>query len=247
MGWLSGFFEGVADAVSGFLGGVSSFVESIGLGGVAGILSTIASFAIPGLGLPEILSIISLVAEIVGVLAKALGLNEKEEKPEKIGFKSEVAELKPENFDNNMVQYNQYLSKYELTEEQEERFASLTEEEINKYKVVGMGIEIEGIKEKLSENNSTVTNLTECIRDLARVDMSSEEILECVQQCTEAGICDLTDITNYLAEKNTVESAETIGGALTEAIGNLYPELTQNGIAEKIGDMSEMVRKLYKE
>lgn len=245
MGFFSAvgdFFSGVASAVSGFIGGVCSLVESIGLGGVAGLVSTIAAFAIPGLGLPEILSIISLVAEIVSVLAKAFGLNEKDEKPEKIGFKSEVAELKPEDFDNNMVEYNKYLSNYELTEDEEERFENLTETEMNKYKVVGMGIQIKGLEETLS-----VTGLTECVRDLARADMSSEEITECVQQCAEAGISNLTDVANYLTDRTTVESAETIGGALTEAIGSLYPELSPDGIAGKIGDLAEKVSKLYEE
>ncbi len=249
MGFFSGFFDGVkglfegaVSAVSGFLGGVCNFVESIGLGGVAGLISTIAAFAIPGLGLPEILSIISLVAEIVGVLAKALGLNENDEKPEKIGFKSEVADLKPEDFDNNMVEYNQYLSTYELSKEEEERFENLTENEIDKYKIVGMGIQIKGVEEKIA-----VTNLAECVRDLVRADISSEEITECVQRCAEVGINNLTDVTNYLTDKATVESAETIGGALTDAIGSLYPELSPNGIAEKISDMAGKVSNLYEE
>ena len=239
MGFFSGLVSGLTSAVSSFFSSVGSLIESVGLKGIAGLASTIAAIAIPGVGLPEIFLAISAIAEVVGIIAKALGLNKEENEAEEIGFKSEVAEMKPEDFDNDMAKYNKYLSEYEMSEEDKERFESLSEEEKLKYKVMGLGIQILGVESELS-----VTNLAECVRDLSRSEISKEDISECVQECAKAGVTNMTDITNYLTDKTTVESKETIGGALTTAIGTRYPELSQSDIAGKLGDMAEKLNEL---
>lgn len=242
MGLFSGigsFFSGLASGVSKLFSGVGGLLGSIGMKGIAGLASAIAGLAIPGLGLPEFINILGLVSGAVGLLAKALGLNDNEDEPEKTGFKSEVADMKPEDFDNNMAEYNKYLSKYELTEEDKERFESLSEEKKLEYKLLGLGIQIRGVETELS-----VTNLSECVRDLSRTDMSKEDIAECVQACAKEGVTNMTDVTNYLMDKPTAESKETIGGALTSAIASRYPELSENDIAGKLGDIAESLNAL---
>lgn len=242
-GAIGGFISGVAgalsSAVSGFISGVTSLASSIGLGGIVSIASSIAALAIPGIGLAELVNIISLVANVVGLLAKMFGLNETEDEADEIGFKSEVADMKPEDFDNNMVEYNKYLSNYELSEEDRERFEALSEEERLKYKVVGLGIQISGIESELS-----VTNLAECVRDLSRAELGKEEIVDYVNECVDAGITNLADVTNYLKDAKTEESKETIYGALTTAIGTRYPELSADDIVGKLGDIAEKINNL---
>lgn len=126
-----------------------------------------------------------------------------------------------------------------MNEEDKEKFEALSDEEKLKYKVMGLGIQILGVESELS-----VTNLAECIRDLSRSEISKEDISECVQECARAGVTNMTDITNYLTDKKTVESKETIGNALTTAIGTRYPELSQSDIVGKLGDMAEKLNEI---
>ena len=238
-GFISGVAGALSSAVSGFFSGVASLASNIGLGGIVSIASAIAGLAIPGVGLAELVNIISLVANVVGLLANILGLNETEDEADELGFKAEVADMKPEDFDNDMVKYNKYLSKYELSEEDKNRFDNLSDEERLKYKVVGLGIQISGIESELS-----VTNLSECVCDLSRAELSKEEIVDYVNECKDAGITNMADITNYLKDAETEESKETIGGALTSAIGARYPELSNDEIVGKLGDLAEKINNL---
>ena len=242
MGFFDGvgeFFSGLTSAVSDFFSGVVELIESVGLNNIAELAAAIAAIAIPGIGLPELIMAIAAIAEVVGLIAKVLGLNDNENEAEEIGFKSEIADMKPEDFDNNMSEYNKYLSNYKLNEEDKERFDLLTEDEKLRYKVMGLGIQLLGIESELS-----ITNLSECVRDLTIAKMSKEDISECVQACARDGVTDMTDITSYLTDKTTIESKEIIGEALTSAISTRYPELSKSDIVMKLGDIAEVLNNL---
>ena len=105
--FIGGLFEGVGNVLHSAVDALTGVVKDIGnaieglcqkIGGegimLIGLIAT--SILIPGIGIPELLTVIQVVAEA----AKLLGANKGEDSPEELGMKAEIADKKPEDFDS---------------------------------------------------------------------------------------------------------------------------------------------------
>ena len=117
------FFEGIGNALHSAVDALTGVVKEIGnaieglcqkIGGEGIMLIglTAMSILIPGIGIPELLTVIQIVAEV----AKLLGVNKGEDSPEELGMKAEIADKKPEDFDS-ISEYIDYLNEQVSLEE----------------------------------------------------------------------------------------------------------------------------------
>ena len=240
MGFLGDFFSGIAEGVGNALhaavDGLSNLVSGIGRGieelcdkiGGEGILliGLIAvSILIPGVGLPEILALI----QVVGEVAKILGVNEGGDTPEELGMKIEIADKKPEDFDSTS-NYIKYLNEQVTLEEG--ATDQLSPEDKVKYGSMGAALSIKAIQEKYNVGMSQ-----EFLTDVSKMKMSAEEVAKYVEEFSKNEIGDMKDMSDYLRDKPIETDRNTVSDSIIKALGNLYPECSSEEIEQKLADM----------
>lgn len=128
MGLIASFCSAVCSAVS-------SVCSSIG-GAIMGGVGSLAPVISPWL---------SIAVAVISVLAEIFTEKPKEEKPEELGMKAEIADKKPEDFDS-INEYIEYLRQEIKVDDA--KLENLSEEERMKYQAVGLGLYVKNIEEK---------------------------------------------------------------------------------------------------
>lgn len=226
-GGLSMLTEGLT-GIAGVIGnGIKALCESVGSEAL-GILGCMAvSILVPGFGLPEIFAIIQCIAEVV----KILGLNEGDDSPEELGMKAEIAEKKPDDFDD-IQQYIKYLNTE--VELEDDAVKNLSEIDRAKYGAMGTAINIKAIEEKYD-----VGITQDFLRDITLLKMSNEEVAKCIDKCKENGIDKIQDMTDYLRDKPIESDKSAVSDAMIESLSEVYPELSKEELETKLCEMRE--------
>lgn len=239
---FGGFISSVGSALSAVGGaicsGISSVCSAIGgalFSGASGIAALTATVFGPALALPgivEILIAVQAVCAIVGFIAEALGLKDKEETPEELGMKAEMAEKKPEDFDS-ISAYIEYLrNDIELDKKKVEQ---LSDEDRVKYAAIGSGLYIKGIEEKYG-----IEAPGEFWRDVADLQLKGEEVKAYIETFKANGMESMKDMSDYIRgiypESGT--APRLVSQSMTDALKKIYPELSEDEICSKLVSMS---------
>ncbi len=226
-----GFFGLIGGFVSSVVSAVGSLCSSVGGALFSSVSSAVATIVGPIVGLPEVLLVINTVCAIVNAVAEALGIKKEEETPEEIGMKAEKADKKPEDFDS-VNEYIDYLRNE--VEIDKEKLNNLSDEEKAKYSATGMGVYIEGIKEKYN-----IEIPDSFWRTAADRNMTGDEVKGCLDTFEGKNIS-VENMEKYLENKpvegktDYAEVSDCIMSGLKEA----NPEMSEEQIAERLVSLS---------
>lgn len=237
-----GFWSSVGSALGSFCSsvcsGISSFCSSIGgalfsgSGGIAAIATSIVgTFA--GLSIPQVLLAVVAVCKVVSAVAELLGMKDKEEEPEELGMKAEIADKKPEDFDSTEA-YIEYLRKEVQLDK--EKVEDLSDEDKIKYGTIGTALYIKGMEEKYDIKMSP-----EFWTTVSRMDLKGEEVKAYIDKFKENGMTDMKDMANYIERKPLEEgkSRKEMTGLMMETLRELNPELSEDELANKLYAMGK--------
>ncbi len=226
MGFLSDLWSGVCE----FCSTVCEAFKSVG--------STLGT-ALHGLALlfPPLSPVISVVAVIVSGIANLLGLINKEETTEELGYKAQQAletrELKPENFDS----YKEYLAEVRKEPIDNEKLKSLNLEESNTCKLLGTRILGNCIGEEVG-----IEVTDEFLRDCGKMSLSPTLALGIIENFKKNGSTSMKDMTDYMAEKIDADKVDGCSKALEDAIKAENPDATKKDIADQIRDWEKSIQ-----
>lgn len=189
MGFLSSVCSAVGSALSSVCSAVGSLCSKIGgvvMGGVSSLVSAIA----PALSLePHFLIFVA----VVSVLAELFTDKPKEEKPEEIGMKAELADKKPENFDsiNDYIEYLRNEVKLDPA-----KLEKLTPEERQKYQLVGLGLYIKDIEEQ--QGVKLDPEFLKSIPKLKAQEYEAADIANLMQSMKKNGVTDMKQYVDFM-------------------------------------------------
>lgn len=235
MGLFSSIGSALSAVGSAICSGISSLCSSIGgalFSGAGGIAALAASIIMPGVGLPEIIFGIGIIAEIVSKIAEALGLKDKDETPEELGLKAEAADKKPEDFDS-IEAYIQYLRNDIQIDK--EKLENLKDEDKVKYAAIGTAITIKGIEEKYG-----IEAPGEFWKTAADLKLSGEETKQYIETFKQNGITNMKDMSDYI--KGVAPESGTKPGVVSDsimaALKQNNPELSEEELAAKFNSLT---------
>lgn len=178
--------------------------------------------------------IITVVGAIVGAIAEALGLKQKEkDDPEELGMKAEQADKKPEDFESTEA-YIKYL--HDEVKVDEEKKKKLTEEEQAAYSAIGSKLYLDATTEKLGLEKDSIT--PEMLLDAAKLKLSGNEIVEILRETRTAGI-EPNKVSEFLHGKTKMDESTKVSSAMSEAFSRLEPEMSKDDIMDRICDMKQ--------
>lgn len=189
MDWFSSACSAVGSALSSVCSAVGSLCSKIGgvvMGGVSSLVSAIA----PALSLePHFLIFVA----VVSVLAELFTDKPKEEKPEEIGMKAELADKKPENFDsiNDYIEYLRNEVKLDPA-----KMEKLTPEERQKYQLVGLGLYIKDIEEQ--QGVKLDPEFLKSIPNLKNQGYEAADIANLMQSMKKNGVTDMKQYVDFM-------------------------------------------------
>lgn len=189
MDWFSSACSAVGSALSSVCSAVGSLCSKIGgvvMGGVSSLVSAIA----PALSLePHFLIFVA----VVSVLAELFTDKPKEEKPEEIGMKAELADKKPENFDsiNDYIEYLRNEVKLDPA-----KMEKLTPEERQKYQLVGLGLYIKDIEEQ--QGVKLDPEFLKSIPKLKAQEYEAADIANLMQSMKKNGVTDMKQYVDFM-------------------------------------------------
>lgn len=230
----SAISSGLSSIGSAICSGISALGSAIG-GALSSTISNISTSIVAGLGigltLPELLIGMAVVSSIVSFIAEALGIKKKEESPEELAMKAEQSDKKPEDFDS-INSYIDYLR--ENIKVDKEKLNNLSDEEKLKYQAYGTGLYIKAIEEK--ENMNISTDFLIKAKDL---NMDGKQVKAYIDSFKESGIDDMDDMVHYL--KNDINEKGhmmKVDGAIINALKELNPEMSEEEIYDKLNNMA---------
>ena len=238
MGLFSGLAGAISSVGSAICSGISSVCSAVGgalftgSGGIAALATAIIGPVVASPEVALIMVAIQAVASIVCAIAESVGLKDKNETPEELGMKAQKAEKKPEDFDSTQ-KYIEYLrNEVELDKKQIEK---LSQEEKAGYAAVGTSLYIKGIEEQYG-----IKAPGEFWRTAADLELGSEDVKKYMETFKEHGIKDMADMNDYLkgfAPASGVQPRQ-VSDCIIEGLKKIYPEMGEEGLYEKLNEMS---------
>ena len=222
--------SGLASIASSCLGSVMGMAGAIGKGILGGLAA-----AVGGLG-PIVGSILAglamkFVGKIIAVLAKMLGLTEKEEKPEEVGYRLKEAQehedwKKREDFDT-LEEYNEYLKN---------QIPEINREKLNKNffecHALGTGF--------LYHEISTSTGMElppEFALLIGKNKISAEEVKLILDIFKKDGLKG-KDIIEYFQKKWSIAATEDMREKLLDAYAEIQPDTPREELAARLDSIS---------
>lgn len=234
MGFIDSVCSAVGSAISSVCSAVGSLCTNIGgavMGGVSSLVSSIA----PALGLePHFLAFVA----IVSILAELFTDKPKEEKPEEIGMKAELADKKPENFDS-ISDYLEYLrNEVKLDPAKLEK---LTPEERQKYQLVGLGLYIKDIEER--SGLKLDPDFVKAIPKLKDQGYEAADIANLMQSMKKNGVTDMKQYVDFMKGDLQPGSPERqqVGASVKDMVEQHFKGEDVN-MREKINKLADTVR-----
>lgn len=250
-----GFFSGLANLVSSAISTVCSAVSSVCscIGGALGgtfLGSAVSSFVRTiGLSIPgvQIFAAILTVSNIVCNIAQAIGLKKQgENEPDELAVKAEKDDMRPDDFESTEAYIKHLQEDIQLTKEDRVRLDKMSPEERAGYRATGtylyakacsekMGLDTEGLK------NPELIGLTvQVLADLAKIQsvLSPQEFVVYSKYLQANGL-GTKEFSDYLHNRSTdLATDDKVCGAITQAMKELYPEITEEQIDQKLYDMN---------
>lgn len=242
LGAILGGVAAVGSALAGALSTAGTFIAGVATK-VGPIVSKFASNAlslvakIPKIDFETVRTIIDVASKIMHSLCEFLGVKS-EEDPTILGAKAEQAEKTLSDFDDDTEEYIKYLK--EEIELDKEKFDKMTAEEKMGRKAIGLALETKAVEEKIGGIKMT----PEYVTMLAKIHMGSEivlsakDLMNLINSLKEAGITDMSDVSEYLEGKGNSDRIKT-GNALKEAVKKLDNVENEN---EYVEEMKQAVR-----
>lgn len=237
-GAIGGALSAVGSAICSGIGGICKTIGGALFTGAGGIGTLATAIIGPVLGSPQITLIIvaiQAVAAIVCAIAESVGLKDRDETPEELGMKAEKAEKKPEDFDSTAA-YIEYLRKE--VEIDKKGMEELSQEKKAQYAAVGISLYIKGIEEEYGMKAPG-----EFWRAAADLGLSADDVKKYMETFRENGITDMADMSDYIkgyAPRGGTEPRR-VSDSMVESLKKIYPEMTEDGIYEKLNDMSSLL------
>lgn len=233
MGLLSSVCSAVGSALSSVCSAVGSLCSKIGgvvMGGVSSLVSAIA----PALSLePHFLIFVA----VVSVLAELFTDKPKEEKPEEIGMKAELADKKPENFDsiNDYIEYLRNEVKLDPA-----KLEKLTPEERQKYQLVGLGLYIKDIEEQ--QGVKLDPEFLKSIPNLKNQGYEAADIANLMQSMKKNGVTDMKQYVDFMKGDLQPGSPERqqVGASVKDMVEQHFKGEEVN-MREKINKLADTV------
>ncbi|MCI7046507.1 hypothetical protein [Helicobacter sp.] len=217
-----GFFSAIGSAIGSVCSAVGSVCSAIG-GAVMGAVGAIASVIAPYIG---------VIATVVQAIAHVLGVISPEDKPEKLAQAAEQLGKKPEDF-NSISEYIQAL-KDAIKNGDVSIKEELSPEESLKYTLLGTGILIKGLDEKLEMQTSG-----EFWASVGKANVEPKEVLSILENVKKSENIDTKDVADYLDNKEV--SANTtraeVGDLLETSIKEAKPNLSKEEIEVRLDEL----------
>lgn len=234
MDWFSSACSAVGSALSSVCSAVGRLCSKIGgvvMGGVSSLVSAIA----PALSLePHFLIFVA----VVSVLAELFTDKPKEEKPEEIGMKAELADKKPENFDsiNDYIEYLRNEVKLDTA-----KLEKLTPEERQKYQLVGLGLYIKDIEEQ--QGVKLDPEFLKSIPKLKAQEYEAADIANLMQSMKKNGVTDMKQYVDFMKGDLQPGSPERqqVGASVKDMVEQHFKGEDVN-MREKINKLADTVR-----
>lgn len=191
MGFIDSVCSAVGSAFSSVCSAVGSLCSNIG-STIMGEVSSLVSSFLPVLG-PTLEAALSVFVAVVSFLAELFTDKPQEEKPEEIGMKAEQADKKPENFDS-INDYIEYLrNEVQLDPADLEK---LSDEEKQKYKLVGLGLYIKNIEEQ--QGVKLDPEFLKSIPKLKDQGYEAADIANLMQSMKNNGVTDMKQYVDFM-------------------------------------------------
>lgn len=230
---ISSFGSSLIEGVSRIGGAICSGISSIGnkIGGFVGKIIETTAGIFTKLELEGCLKeVIELIVDIVVTIGEALGIIKEDETPEEIAIKAEQSDKKPEDFDS-INDYIKYLR--EEIEIDKEKIGKLREEDKLAYQAAGSMIIAKGISE-----SKGIEVTPEFLIEAAKQKMSAREVEVYIDNFKKNNMdLNLTDYLKCEMNKDDIDKTDDI---MRKTLKELYPELSDEEIKEKIEEMSEI-------
>lgn len=171
-----GNFSAISSVCSAVCSAVSSVCSSIG-GAIMGGIGSLA---------PAISPWIAVAVKVISFLAELFTEKPKEEKPEELGMKAEMADKKPEDFDsiNEYIEYLRQEMKVDAA-----KLENLSEEERMKYQVLGLGLYVKSIEEK--QDMKLDPAFLKVVPEIINLGYTAQDIGNLMQSMKKNGVNDM--------------------------------------------------------
>ena len=229
-GFISGVGSAICSGISHICSGAMSLVSRMPVfEGFAKTALSLLPTLFPHTGIIEV---IALIVAVIGAVAEALGLKEEEkDTPEEMGMKAEQAEKGRDDFESD-AEYIAYLHEIELDRE---KVKELTEEQRAAYALIGTKIYADGIKEKLGVKDEISPRF---ILECAKLGIKADEFIAYVKAMDAEGLKGQEGFHEFLhGETMKTDDKVKVTNAMVSALGELYPDMSPDEIAEKIEQM----------
>lgn len=206
---------------------VGAFAKDLVTGPIPGITPSITNIVLG--------KILTLVIDAIIAVADALTEKPKEETPEEIGLKAEMADKKPEDFDstNDYIEYLRNDIKVD-----EERLKEMDEKERATYAAIGAGLYVKQVEEKY--NVELPPEFWHSTADLRNEGKISEEMPnDLIEFMKEHGIESGATFSDYLSGKLGIgsEDQQKMYDALKDTYRKEYPNATDSELNYKINTL----------
>jgi len=171
--------------------------------------------------------------QIVGEVAKMLNIGGKDS-PEELGMKTEIADRKPDDFENTEA-YLKYLN--DEVELEPGAVENLSPQDRAKYGLIGSALDIKAVQEKYHIELSP-----DFLRDVTILKMPGEEVGTYVKDFKEKGITKMQDMTDYMRGEAIDTDKSKVSSSILDSMKSLYPELNENQLESKLAEMENQLR-----
>lgn len=236
MGFIDSVCSAVGSAFSSVCSAVGSLCSNIG-STIMGEVSSLVSSFLPVLG-PTLEAALSVFVAVVSFLAELFTDKPQEEKPEEIGMKAGQADKKPENFDS-INDYIEYLrNEVQLDPADLEK---LSDEEKQKYKLVGLGLYIKNIEEQ--QGVKLDPEFLKSIPKLKDQGYEAADIANLMQSMKNNGVTDMKQYVDFMKGDLQPGSPERqqVGASVKDMIEQHFKGQDVN-MREKINKLADTVR-----
>lgn len=223
-----GLWSSIGSGISAVCSAIGGAVSSLG----SGITSFATKLVMPFPQIQLALTTILVVAEIVTGIAEILGLKPDKETAEELGAKANDAELSRDDF-SSTEKYIEYL-RNEVSFDRE-KFEKMSPEEQLVCRTVGTTLYAKNIEEKVGLSLSP-----EFLLKAGQLEMKAQEVKTYIDAFKAGGLNDMKYMSDFLTGKLDEKVDAKVESAIINGLKNMNPNMSEDNIQTKIGDMTKV-------
>ena len=213
-----------------FIGGVASFlstaVSTVG-SAIVGVASTLIA-KLPDLALAK--EVVGFIATVISKVAEFLGVGPKDENMEELGAKAMQEGIRPKMEEETTQEYLDYLRNEVVLDR--EKYEKLSDTEKVACSTLGTTLVSKSIEEKTG-----VELPPEFLLSIAKTKMRAEEITKFISEFGKNEIFNMGVLSDYLSNKLTESKVEKVDSIIVSSLKELNPDVSEQAIKEEILDM----------